>query len=61
MKTLWLILIVSGIVLTLLPGILVLQGVIRLEECYAVMGVGGLLWLLSRWGMNRLDQSNKKG
>jgi hypothetical protein len=48
MKKLWLILALSGLLLTLLPSILVFTGDIRLEEHYRIMLVGTLLWFLGR-------------
>lgn len=48
MKKFWLVLAISGLLLTLLPSILVFAGEIRLEEHYPVMLVGTLLWFVGR-------------
>lgn len=49
MKKLWLILAISGLVLTILPSLLVFNEVIQMEESHQVMAVGLLLWFTGRF------------
>ncbi|MCB0633201.1 MAG: hypothetical protein KDD15_25855 [Lewinella sp.] len=59
MKTLWLVLAVSGLLLTILPSILVFTGQIRLEDHYRVMAVGTLFWFVGRSFYN--DRKTENG
>ena len=49
MKKFWLVLLISGVVLLILPGVLVFGAAIAIEESYPLMIIGLIFCVIGRW------------